>query len=374
MRDALRTCLQIAGGLTEATRRRAVGAARELLDQTGVDVEAVRRKVGESIPPEVQALADELVAAGRANRDLLVGLIREEVDKTKDRVGRVADEVTKVGVILEALERRVRNLEGGAEEPAAAPAAAKAPPRERVRVDADEADRGGAAGEGKRVVPVTTVGPRTGATAGGEAKPEKGAVAKRTTTRRAAAPETPGGLAPAARAAAKRAGTAEGEGGAAAKKAAPVKKAPAKKTPAVKKTAAAKKTAAKKTQAGGPAESAQEQKARAEKAAAAGQPAPPAVQPPAPERKAPAKKAAEPPAAKKAAAQKPTAQKSTAQKSTAKKTAAKKTTVKKTTPEKTTAQKAAAKKTPAKKTAPSPEQGPAAQASANGGRTGSADE
>ena len=132
MRDALRTCLQIAGGLTEATRRRAVGAARELLDQTGVDVEAVRRRVGESIPPEVQALADELVAAGRANRDLLVGLIREEVDKTKDRVGRVADEVTKVGVILEALERRVRNLEGGAEEPA--PAAATAPPRERVRV------------------------------------------------------------------------------------------------------------------------------------------------------------------------------------------------------------------------------------------------
>ena len=126
LRDALRTCLQIAGGLTEATRRRAVSAARELLEQTGVDVDALQRSIGERIPPEVQSLADELIASGRANRDLLLGLIREEVDKTMGRVGRVADEITKVGVILEALERRVRNLEGGTPEPE--------PPREWVPV------------------------------------------------------------------------------------------------------------------------------------------------------------------------------------------------------------------------------------------------
>ena len=71
MRDALRTCLQIAGGLTEATRRRTVDAARELLDQTGIDVDAVQRRIGSAIPAEVQTLADELMAAGRANRDLL---------------------------------------------------------------------------------------------------------------------------------------------------------------------------------------------------------------------------------------------------------------------------------------------------------------
>ncbi|MFF3255476.1 histone [Actinacidiphila glaucinigra] len=118
MRDALRTCLQIAGGLTEATRRRAVGAAKELLDQTGIDVDAVQRSIGERIPPEVQTLADELMASGRANRDLLVGLIREEIDKAMSRVGRLADEVTKVGVVLEALERRIRNLEDDDREPA----------------------------------------------------------------------------------------------------------------------------------------------------------------------------------------------------------------------------------------------------------------
>lgn len=50
MRDALRTCLQIAGGLTEATRRRATAAAKELLDQTGIDVDELQRRIGDRIP------------------------------------------------------------------------------------------------------------------------------------------------------------------------------------------------------------------------------------------------------------------------------------------------------------------------------------
>src|SRR5882757_2519188 len=138
MRDALRTCLQIAGGLTEATRRRTTEAARELLDQAGIDVGGLQQRIGSAIPAEVQTLADELMAAGRANRDLLVGLIREEVDKTVGRVSRVADEVTKVGVVLETLERRIRNLEGHGSAPAKAPAES-APPVEHVRVEPEPA-------------------------------------------------------------------------------------------------------------------------------------------------------------------------------------------------------------------------------------------
>src|SRR5882757_11371582 len=134
MRDALRTCLQIAGGLTEATRRRTADAAKDLLDQAGIDVGNLQQRIGAAIPAEVQTLADELMASGRANRDLLVGLIREEVDKTMGRVGRIADEVTKVGVVLETLERRIRNLEGHGSAPAKAPAE-PAPPVEHVRVE-----------------------------------------------------------------------------------------------------------------------------------------------------------------------------------------------------------------------------------------------
>jgi hypothetical protein len=126
LRDALRTCLQIAGGLTEATRQRAVAAARELLDQAGVDIDTVQRRVSERIPVEVQSLADELVSAGKANRDLLIGLVREEADRAKERVGRLADELGRVGDIVDALERRVRRLEEQGE--AASEAAAPPPP------------------------------------------------------------------------------------------------------------------------------------------------------------------------------------------------------------------------------------------------------
>jgi hypothetical protein len=138
MRDALRTCLQIAGGLTEATRRRTVDAARDLIGQTGIDVEALQQRIGSAVPAEVQTLADELMASGRANRDLLLGLIREEIDKGMGRVGRIADEVTKVGVVLETLERRIRNLENPARP---APGSDKAPTVEHVRVEPEPAPR-----------------------------------------------------------------------------------------------------------------------------------------------------------------------------------------------------------------------------------------
>jgi hypothetical protein len=241
MRDAVRTCLQIAGGLTEATRRRAVGAARGLLDQAGVDVAALQRSIGERIPPEVQSLADELIASGKANRDMLLGLIREEVDKTMGRVGRLADEITKVGIILEALERRVRNLEGPTEPE---------PPREHVPVADDIATPPAA----KRTPPAAKK-PTPAAEKPAPAAKKTAPAAKKTAP---AAKKT----APAAKkstAAAKKAAPAAKKTVPAAEKTAPAAK---KSAPAAKKSAAgakksaggakkaspgAKKTAAKKT-------------------------------------------------------------------------------------------------------------------------------
>ncbi len=231
MRDALRTCLQIAGGLTEATRRRATGAARELLDQAGIDVDTLQKKIGERIPPEVQTLADELVASGRANRDLLLGLIREEADKTMVRVSRLADEVTKVGVILEALERRVRNLEGEPEEPTgpAAPPEPPVTPRERVRVDEDRTPQ-----PPRKTAPAakkaTAAARKT--TAPAKKTAAKKSPAKTTTKKTAAAEEA---------AAAKKTATA--------RKSTTANKTTAEKT-AAKKTAAKKASTAKKTAAG----------------------------------------------------------------------------------------------------------------------------
>jgi len=226
MRDALRTCLQIAGGLTEATRRRATAAAKELLDQTGIDVDELQRRIGDRIPPEVQTLADELIASGRANRDLLIGLIREEVDKTMSRVGRLADEVTKVGVVLEALERRVRNLEDDG-SPAGSPAASAAAPVEHVPVD-DVPPAAAPAAPAKKAAPARKAAPA-----------KKAAPARKTAVPpKKAAPATK-------RPAAKKAAPAAEK--TAAAQSAPAKSAPvAKKAAPVKKAAPAKKTAAKK--------------------------------------------------------------------------------------------------------------------------------
>ncbi|WP_326577192.1 histone [Actinacidiphila glaucinigra] len=333
MRDALRTCLQIAGGLTEATRRRAVGAAKELLDQTGIDVDAVQRSIGERIPPEVQTLADELMASGRANRDLLVGLIREEIDKAMSRVGRLADEVTKVGVVLEALERRIRNLEDDDREPAWADAADEEPdpglyvppqpPVEHAPVD------------GHTSAPAPARRPeRTGATGATPVARKNAAPAHPPTTPEAsvapAAPEpvrTEGaGAVPVAR---KNAAPAKAP---APKKAAPAarKTAPAKKAAPAKTTAPAKKAAASGTDsAAKKATPARKTTAAAKKTAAV----------------APAKKAA--PAAKKATpatpAKKTAAASRTAAAAPAKKTPAAKAPAKKAAP--------AEKATPAKKAA-----------------------
>ncbi|MEU1621599.1 histone [Streptomyces sp. NPDC005722] len=294
MRDALRTCLQIAGGLTEATRRRAVGAARELLDQTGIDVDAVQRSIGERIPPEVQSLADELMASGRANRDLLVGLIREEIDKTMSRVGRLADEVTKVGVVLEALERRIRNLEDGDREPDLADLADEEPdpglyvppqpPVEHVPVDGyaaapapvarknaapgkapatPEAPATPAAPEAAEAAPAVPVARKNAAPAKASAAKKEAPAARKTAPAKKAAPSkrtatASGGASTAKKtAAAVKSTTAAtpGKKTAAAKKATPAKKtaaaknaAPAKKATPAKKAATAKKTAAPRTQ------------------------------------------------------------------------------------------------------------------------------
>ncbi|MFJ4986222.1 histone [Streptomyces sp. NPDC088732] len=324
MRDALRTCLQIAGGLTEATRRRAVGAARELLDQAGIDVEEVQRSIGRRIPAEVQTLADELMRAGRANRDLLVGLIREEIDKAMTRVSRLADDVTRVGVVLEALERRIRNLEGDARPEPAADASDAAgtgdmdggeadpglyvppqPPVEHVPVEGEEQ-------RGKTAAPTAR---KNAAPATAPATPKKAATPSRTPV---AGPTARKNAAPGAVPAAPKPATPTVKK-AAAKKAAPAaKSAPAKtaatgtagKTaaarkaaPAAKKTAPAKKTTAKKSAAATKAVSATKSAAKT----TAAKKAAPAVKA-APAAEAPAKKAA------------------TAAKSAAKKSAAKKTT------------------------------------------------
>lgn len=243
----VRGVVETAAGVVEEVGKRVVGTTAAILEQAGVDVAEIERRLGGQFPPSVetlQHLAGEAVTAGRAGVDLAVGVARNEAEKVFEKVG---DQVTKVGVVLAYLETKLREVEEeapaakpgpgpyGTEEPVPAPRAADLFGRgwefedepsaarplgepivaERVEVDEPvEVD--------PPVPPVAVVSPLRR-----EEKPAaKAPAAKKSTAKKTAAKKT----------AAKKA---------VAKKAAGEKSAARKTTP-VKKTAATKKTTVRK--------------------------------------------------------------------------------------------------------------------------------
>ncbi|EEP74623.1 hypothetical protein MCAG_04950, partial [Micromonospora sp. ATCC 39149] len=113
MQDAWRAYLGLAMGLTEAPRKKAQ--------------EVVRRVVGsgEATATQLQALAEELVSTGAANREALTKLVRFEVDRALGTVGlATADEVAELTRRVHELERQLREARAGLAEPAPQPAGA----------------------------------------------------------------------------------------------------------------------------------------------------------------------------------------------------------------------------------------------------------
>jgi polyhydroxyalkanoate synthesis regulator phasin len=107
--DGLRGYLQLASGLTDVTRERAIAAARALVAQGEASVGAV---VPDSVRAQVSSLTDDLMATSRANRDLLRHLVRGEVEHTVARLGLVsAQDLASAGRRLDRVERRVTDLE-----------------------------------------------------------------------------------------------------------------------------------------------------------------------------------------------------------------------------------------------------------------------
>ena len=103
MLDDLRVYLQMASGVTEATTTKAKEVVAGLL-ATGFSLTS-RAMPGPEVVGQVQELADDLVATSRTNRELLVGLIRSEVDRAVGRMGFVREDE------LAALRRHVQRLE-----------------------------------------------------------------------------------------------------------------------------------------------------------------------------------------------------------------------------------------------------------------------
>ena len=114
MKDALKGYLALAGGLTEVTRQRATAAAKALVAQ------------GEATAGQVQALADDLIAQSKTNREAVRALVKFEVDRTLGRVGLAShDEVAELTARVRSLESQLRQQSGAAKASAATPPAAK---------------------------------------------------------------------------------------------------------------------------------------------------------------------------------------------------------------------------------------------------------
>lgn len=103
MLDDLRNYLQLASGLTEATASKAKDAVTGLLAH-GVSLSS-KAMPAPDMMGQVQELADDLVATSRNNREMLVGMIRAEVDRNVGRMGFVREDE------LAALRRHVQRLE-----------------------------------------------------------------------------------------------------------------------------------------------------------------------------------------------------------------------------------------------------------------------
>jgi polyhydroxyalkanoate synthesis regulator phasin len=101
--DDLRSYLQMASGLTEATTGKAREIVGDLMAQ-GLSLTAKAVPAPEMMG-QVQELAEDLVSTSRENREALLGLIRAEVDRAVGRMGFVREDE------LAALRRHVQRLE-----------------------------------------------------------------------------------------------------------------------------------------------------------------------------------------------------------------------------------------------------------------------
>ena len=111
MLEGLRGYVQLASGLTEVTANKARDAAMALVNQglqwTGKTPDVVG---------SVQDIADDLLTTSKQNREMLVGMIRSEVDRAVGRMGFVReDELAALRARVERLEKDVRRAEDRAE-------------------------------------------------------------------------------------------------------------------------------------------------------------------------------------------------------------------------------------------------------------------
>jgi polyhydroxyalkanoate synthesis regulator phasin len=136
--DDLRSYLQMATGLTEATTSKAKDVVTALLSQ-GMSLSAKAVPAPEMMG-QVQELADDLVSTSRNNREMLVGMIRAEVDRAVGRMGFVReDELAALRRHVQRLEKQLSDLEAQSAEPTPTPESGPTPESSPTPAPAPEA-------------------------------------------------------------------------------------------------------------------------------------------------------------------------------------------------------------------------------------------
>jgi len=244
MQDAWRAYLELALGVTEASKKKAQKVAKRLVGTGGATAS------------QLQAMAEDLVAASSANREALTKLVRAEVDRALGAVGLVkAEEMTDLSKRVKELERELRDAQARATAAEAAAQAAGSTVKAADPGSGDTLGRVGAAAPAPRalasVPPVeANAAPPAAKKAVAKKTVAKKTVAKKTVAKKAVADKAAPGTAAPAGSAPVKAVTAK----AVPAKTAPAKAASAKTAPAKAASAktAARKTAAKKSTPGAP--------------------------------------------------------------------------------------------------------------------------
>jgi hypothetical protein len=122
--EAFQTYINMVSGVTKSTQARAAATARALLKQAGLE------DVAAETSERVTKLAEEIMIASRANRELLQHYVTTEVDKAAARLGFArADEV-------QALRNEIESLRAEVKEAKASAAKSPAPARKATKKSA----------------------------------------------------------------------------------------------------------------------------------------------------------------------------------------------------------------------------------------------
>jgi polyhydroxyalkanoate synthesis regulator phasin len=161
--EAFQSYVNMVTGVTKSTQAKATATARALLKQAGLE------DVAAEASERVTKLAEEIMNASRANRELLQRFVTAEVDKAAARLGFArADEVQALREEIASLREQLIESTARTAKPAPARKAGAKKASIRKAATTTTAGRKAAAHSPGRRVPLKTAAPAEGRSIPGE--------------------------------------------------------------------------------------------------------------------------------------------------------------------------------------------------------------